>query len=71
MKNYKVLSIVLPEGSDKETVLESLLNYLEKKVSEGFKVEQILVYSDEELQLLCSETGSYDVYMDTEIDRLI
>ncbi len=71
MKNYKVVSVILPVLKNKELALEQVLTYLEEKLSEGFKVEQILVYTDKEIQLLCSETGSYHIEDDIFFNHLI
>ena len=71
MKNYKVVSLILPVLKTKELALEQVLTYLEEKLTDGFKVEQILVYTNKEIQLLCSEAGSYHIEDDIFFNHLI
>ena len=70
MKQYKVVTFKVVHQK-KAAALECILNYLEEKREAGFKVEQILQYNDEQIELLCSESGSYCIEDDPLFSRLI
>lgn len=70
MKEYKVIHVRVPTQKTCYSVLEAVMNYLEDKAVDGFKVEQVVEFSDKRIGLLCSQEGLYDITSDNTFHHL-